>query len=231
MEKFRIFNRSSENMHELADDSIDLVVTDPPFNIGTCYDGSPDNTPYANYVQMIERVISEIARVVKPEGLSILLLPERVQYDGEIHDYPEVFGLLAIKAGLHLRDSFSYDIREDDSEDNIRPLTAFKDLNPLKNFHSHEIRGMVFGDHRVEGFPDGRIYDYRPQEGHPCPYPIELIDDLLNTFFTPGTIVLDTFMGTAKLGVEVLKRGGLFAGYELSEKYYQTAKEKLEQTS
>ena len=40
--------------------------------------------------------------------------------------------------------------------------------------------------------------------------------------------VLDPFMGTANLGVEVLRRGSKFYGYDIVKKYYGFAKKKLE---
>ena len=40
--------------------------------------------------------------------------------------------------------------------------------------------------------------------------------------------VLDPFMGTANLGVSTIKKGGMFFGYEIAEKFYNTAKKKLE---
>jgi len=227
MNNFRIFNHSSESMSELEDESIDLVVTDPPFNIGACFDGNIDKIPHENYVQIMQRVVSEIGRVVKPEGLSLLLAPERVQSNGETHDYPELFLKLAENVRLRLRGSFSYSMRED-REDCVS-FRDWKDIDPTKDYHSQEIRGMLFGNPKA--FPTGKVYNYTAQEGHPCPYPVELVKDILDTFFTPGQVVLDTFMGTANLGVEVLKRKGLFVGYEIAENYFKTSKRKLEAVS
>jgi DNA modification methylase len=42
---------------------------------------------------------------------------------------------------------------------------------------------------------------------------------------------LDPFMGTANLGVQVIKRGGIFFGYEIDTGFYETAKRKLEKAS
>jgi site-specific DNA-methyltransferase (adenine-specific) len=80
--RFLIFNRSSESMSELADGSIDLVVTSPPYNVGTRYLTDPDDRPFTEYYAMLDRVFGEVARILKPEGVVVVELADTVFFDG-----------------------------------------------------------------------------------------------------------------------------------------------------
>jgi site-specific DNA-methyltransferase (adenine-specific) len=53
---------------ELEDDSVDLVVTSPPYNIGVSYHKYHDKRPRQEYLQWLEAVGKEIRRVLKEDG-------------------------------------------------------------------------------------------------------------------------------------------------------------------
>ena len=142
MAKYKIFNHSSENMLELGEASIDLAITDPPFNVGVRFGEKVDNDPHQKYVQMIKKVISQTSRVLKTDGISLLLVPKRVQKNGETYEYPKIYSSLCKEAGLILLDSFDYNIKEKD-EDTVS-IANWKDINPKTNHHSEEIVGLVF---------------------------------------------------------------------------------------
>ena len=61
----RIFCKTSEHMEELPDNSIHLMVTSPPYNVGKEYDG---NLTLAEYRELLKRVWSEVWRVLVPGG-------------------------------------------------------------------------------------------------------------------------------------------------------------------
>ena len=227
MAKYKIFNHSSEKMPELDDDSIDLAITDPPFNVGSTFGEKVDNEPHETYIQMIRNIISQTSRVLKPSGLALMLVPKKVQKDGETYEYPEIYSTLCKESGLILLNSFQYNIKEKDytpSADN------WDEIDPTKKHHSQEIVGLVFSKtkQKIKIFSPKTLYQYEERDGHPCPFPPRLVEDILNTYFNPNDTVLDSFMGTASLGVEVLRRGGTFFGYEIDKGFYKTAYKELE---
>ncbi len=61
----------------LADGSVDVVVTSPPYNIGVKYGAYRDDRPRADYLAWIETVGIEIARVLKPTGSFFLNVGNR----------------------------------------------------------------------------------------------------------------------------------------------------------
>ncbi|UCD86036.1 MAG: site-specific DNA-methyltransferase, partial [Deltaproteobacteria bacterium] len=61
----RIFCKSSEKMEELSDNTIHLMVTSPPYNVGKEYD---ENLTLNEYRAFLKKVWSEVNRVLVPGG-------------------------------------------------------------------------------------------------------------------------------------------------------------------
>lgn len=58
-----------EHLSQLADESVDLVFADPPFNLGKTYaSGIDDAIPHNHYLEWSRRWINECVRVLKPGG-------------------------------------------------------------------------------------------------------------------------------------------------------------------
>ena len=68
-----LYFKSSESMTEITDNSIDLIVTSPPYNRGKHYaDEYNDNLPETEYLELLTRVFSESYRVLKNDSLFFL---------------------------------------------------------------------------------------------------------------------------------------------------------------
>ncbi len=65
MEKFVLFNHSSENMSEIKNKSVDLIAFSPPYNTVACYDSVSDTLDWNAYRKMMEKIISECYRILK----------------------------------------------------------------------------------------------------------------------------------------------------------------------
>ncbi|MGZ4938622.1 MAG: DNA-methyltransferase [Halobacteriota archaeon] len=57
-----------EGMKRLSDESIDVIVTSPPYNIGKKYSGYHDERPRVDYLAWMEEVAAESKRVLKDDG-------------------------------------------------------------------------------------------------------------------------------------------------------------------
>lgn len=63
---------------------------------------------------------------------------------------------------------------------------------------------------------------------HSCEKPVPLIEDLIIELSSEGDTILDCFMGSGSTGVACINTNRNFIGYELDEKYFNIAKERLE---
>ena len=63
---------------------------------------------------------------------------------------------------------------------------------------------------------------------HPTEKPLELLEYLINTYSNEGSIVLDNTMGSGSTGEAAVINNRKFIGIEISEKYFNIAKERLD---
>ena len=63
---------------------------------------------------------------------------------------------------------------------------------------------------------------------HPTQKPVDLLEYLIKTYTNEGDLILDFTMGSGSTGVACLNTNRKFIGIELNEKYFNTAKNRLE---
>ena len=64
---------------------------------------------------------------------------------------------------------------------------------------------------------------------HPTQKPVELLEDLIQTYSNEGNTVLDFTMGSGSTGVACVNTGRKFIGIELDEGYFNIAKKRIEE--
>lgn len=78
------------------------------------------------------------------------------------------------------------------------------------------------------GYPsDVLIYDKDAKCVHPNQKPVDLLKFLIETYTNEGDTVLDFAMGSGSTGVACKKLNRDFIGIEIDEKYYNIAKERI----
>lgn len=227
---FKIYNQSSERMPEIENASIDLIFTSPPYNIGTIYGDNQDNLNFSDFKKLLGGLAKESFRTLKPSGRLIVECSDTIGI-GDL--YVELAGLiqsLCLKEGFTIEKRF---INFISSKNGVELLDHGwdEDYSTRKNAHSNCHQIMVFSKTPIIFEPEAEILyiNYQSIPEHPCPTPSEIYNLFLDKYFQAKQNVLDPFMGTAVLGVEVLKRGGNFFGYELDSKIFQVAQDKLSQ--
>ena len=66
---------------------------------------------------------------------------------------------------------------------------------------------------------------------HPTQKPIDLMKWVVENYTKENQIILDPFMGSGTTGIASLRMGRKFIGYEIDEKYFNIAKERIESES
>jgi DNA modification methylase len=85
---FKLYNHSSEDMSETGNDTVDLILTSPPYNIGTKYSDFKDADSFDIYKKTLENIFSECYRVLGKNGQLIIEVADTVFMKGKYVRYP-----------------------------------------------------------------------------------------------------------------------------------------------
>ena len=235
---------------KIPDESIQLVVTSPPYNIGKEYEKKLD---LDLYLHQQERVIAEAVRVISPRG-SICWQVGNYVSDGSIIPldtviYP-IFAGLGLKMrnriiwhfehGLHCRHRFSgryetiiWFTKSDDYFFDLDPVRV-----PQKYPGKKYFKGPKAGQFSCNplGKNPGDLWvipnvksNHVEKTDHPCQFPVELIERLVLALTTKDDWVLDPFLGTGTSIIAAIRHGRRGAGAEIVPRYVEVARERIEQ--
>jgi len=87
-----------EVMRDMPANSIDLMVTSPPYGVGIAYDSFDDDMNFEAYKEFSREWLSEAFRVLKPDGRLALNIPyeiNRQEKGGRIFMVAELWNILA----------------------------------------------------------------------------------------------------------------------------------------
>jgi DNA modification methylase len=227
-------------MRKLPSNSIHLVITSPPYNVGKDYDNHNDKMNYQDYLNWLNEVWKETQRVLIPGGRFCLnIAPTGIKDFNPIHhDFANQLRNLNMKfrteiiwykqtmlkrtawgswkspANPHVIPSWEYVLVFSKGKDRLDG-----------NIKDADITAQEFKD-----FSDGfwKIQPERQRNGHPAPFPEELIYRLIKFYSYKGNTVLDMFGGTGTVAVVSHKTNRNFIHIDISKEYCQIAKNRLE---
>ena len=245
----------ARDMSELADDSVALVVTSPPYFAGKQYeeelgrDGIPAS--YAEYLQLLRDVFAECLRVLEPGGRIAVNVANlgRKPYRSLSAD---VIGILQDDLGMLLRGEIIWQKGEGASGScawgSFRSAT-----NPVLRDITERIivaskgrfdRALTTKQRAARGLPHESTVSTEdfmaltldvwnmPAEsarrvGHPAPFPVELPEQLIRLFTVRDDLVLDPFLGSGSTAVAAARLGRRYAGYDLDPEYLAIAERRV----
>ena len=231
MNRFNVYNKSCTDMSEIPDNFINLVITDPPWNMGVKFGNQENRQSIEEYTVFISSVIKEIHRVITQNGLCVVMLAEKVQFKNQETNLPDLYKEIFSKHNFnHIK---SIDVNFIEEEKSIFSIKKILGWNKYKDdkFYSKNGKILVFSKDQREiektDLINGNTFKFKETSEHPCATSTDMAKSLLDVFYEKGDRVLDPFMGTANIGVEVIAREGFFYGYELVKEYFDTAVKKL----
>ncbi|MGB9797859.1 MAG: DNA-methyltransferase [bacterium] len=235
----RIFCKTSENMEELPDNSVHLMVTSPPYNVGKEYD---KNLTLEEYREFLRRVWREVKRVLVPGGRACINIANlgRKPYI-PLHSFI-IEDMLEL--GFLMRGEIIWNKGASGS-----PSTAWGSWlsakNPiLRDVHEYILvfskgmftrrtpssrRSTINKEEFLEFTKSVWTFPAEPASkiGHPAPFPVELPYRLIQLYTFEGEIILDPFMGSGQTAIAALKSGRHFVGYEIEEEYVKLAEKRI----
>ena len=235
----RIYNRSSEKMRELPDNSVHLMVTSPPYNVGKEYDA---DLAADEYRQMLRRVFAETYRVLVPGGRACVnvanigrkpYLPLHCWIIEDMHAAQFLMrGEILWDKGASAGASCAWGSWMSPSNPVLRDVheyilvfckDSFSRPNPEKRQPTIEKDQFLGWTKSLWSFPAASAR----KSGHPAPFPEELPHRLIQLYTYAGDIVLDPFIGGGTTALAALRSQRQWVGYETSKKYVAIANEKI----
>ena len=221
-----------EKLKLIEDNSIDCIVTSPPYNKGgrsddtkeygetwvrkIYYDKYNDDLPEEDYVSWQIQVINECTRVLKPTG-SLFYNHKIRRWDNKGHFPNWVF----------------------DTNANFYQMIVWDrgsacDVNPNYLYPSTELIFWLTKDkpnvYRKNCLMQNEIWKITPTNSklHPATFPDSLVENCLKLTTERGDVVLDPFMGSGTTGIVSTKLQRDFIGIELSENYFEMSKSRID---
>ncbi len=227
-------------LKKMKDDSVDLVVTSPPYNmnlrirngkycsrqivkeISTKYTEFSDNLPIDEYNKLHTEVLRELLRVADLIFYNIQIVTGSKR---------SIFKMIG-EFSDNLKEIIVWD------KGNGQPAMQQQVLNRRTELI------LVF----EKDYPISRQFRNRGQfkrgtlddlwlikrgksvggENHGAVFPVELVSTILENFSKEGDVIYDPFMGTGTTAVVAKRLKRKFIGSEISQKYIDIAEERLE---
>lgn len=227
-----------EKMALLPDNSVDMVLTDPPYGITECKWDS---------VVPLEPMWKELKRVCKINGAIVMTSSQP-------------FTSVLITSNLKMyRYNWVWDkgYSTGFANANKMPLRGFEDvcvfysklptynpqglieIEPKQRVRSSGGAGEVMGKNgrTLEGkeyvstytnYPNGFIKTKKEKTLHPTGKPVSLMEYLIRTYTNKGETVLDFTMGSGTTGEACVNQERNFIGIERNEEYFQVASNRIQ---
>lgn len=236
----KIFNEDCHQTmrNRMADNSIDLIVTSPPY-----YNARPEYAEYSSYEEYhatMMYLLREMRRVLKPNGRICVNVPDgygRSDYIPIYSDFVEGLKFLKFK----LRGSIVW-YKGNNAVDKTSWGSWCSSSNPSlidvhemiiiahKDDPSIENKGQTIESKR---FMDSvkSVWQINPETNrdHPAPYPVELPYRLIELYSNKGDIVYDPFMGSGTTAIAAMMLNRNCVGSERDEGYYKYALGRIDQ--
>lgn len=211
----------SDLLSQIPREKIDLVLTDPPYNIGFdyktgCYD---DKITEDDYIEMIaEFQQMPVAIIQYPEEMMRLIVPALGPPDEVI--------------------AWCYNVNTNRQFRLINIYNTKVDFNkvrqPYKNLNDNRIKKLI-----KNGSKGSKLYDWfsdiqivknvsKEKTTHPCPVPIKLMERIILLTTEENQIVLDPFAGSGTTGIACFNTNRQFLGFELDPEFCKLANDRIQ---
>ena len=211
-----------EGLAEIPDRSVDLIVTDPPYDIhaGNCGGCFGDRQAYLDIEPISngfsEGVLDELCRVLKK--INIYLFCSQRQIIPLLDYFVTRKGCNWTLLTWH--------------KTNPVPACKNKYLSDTEFILFFRERGVkMLGDYKTKFTYYTTPIDQKTKKlyGHPTIKPLGIVENFIQNSSKPGDVVLDPFIGTGTTAVAAIKTGRNFVGFELDEKYHAIAMKRIEE--
>jgi len=241
-DSLRIYNADILGIDTIESESIDLIVTSPPYGIDIKYQSYDDNVPYDQYLDFTRKWLSKTRDLAKPDGRLCLNIPLDKNKGGQQSVCADVT-TIAKEVGWKYHSTIIW------NEQNISRRTAWGSwmsasapyviapvetiLVMYKSRWDKVLKGKsdITRDEFIQ-WTNG-VWNFSGESkrkiGHPTPFPVELPRRCIKLFSFQGEVVLDPFLGSGTTLIACLQTKRIGIGVEINREYCQLAAKRLNQ--
>lgn len=228
MEKL-ILGDSYEILKKLKDKTIDLIVTDPPYDIEATNGGGS-----INKVKKLNKSLNDLVEANITEGYDIEKYGEQFM---KIMKEPNIYIWCNKK---QIPDYFNFYVNKYKCTFDILVWNKSNALPTYSNKYLSDCEYLLYfrkgkGKCFPQSYEDAKTVYQAPINikdkklyGHPTIKPLDFTEKIIRNSSKEGQTILDPFMGSGTTGVACKKLNRNFIGIEISEKYYEIAKRRIE---
>ena len=241
--KNKIFNKSSEDMSEIPDNSVHLIITSPPYNVAKEYD---KNLTLEEYFDLLYRVFKECYRVLCDGGRACINIANigrkpYISLTRGVYEIMESIGFLS-RGEIIWNKSASAGVSTawgswcSASNPVLRDVHEYILIFSKNSFgrklskKEKEIKKSTITKEEFLEYTKS-IWTFNAESakrvGHPAPFPVELPNRLIKLYSFTNDIILDPFMGSGTTAIAAINNNRYFVGYEIEKRYIKIANERL----
>ena len=235
-------------LKNLKNNSVQLIVTSPPYNIGKSYEKKESLDIYLNEQ---EKTLKECYRILKKKGSlcwqvgSYFEKTELFPLDIYIYEICKKLGfrlrnriIWHFEHGLHSNKKFSgryetilWFTKSNNYYFNFDKIRVPQKY-PGKVGYTGKNKGKYTGNKKGKNPSDVWIFpnvksNHREKTIHPCQFPIELAERLILSMSKTNDLVVDPYSGVGTTLVAALKNKRRTAGSEILKKYVNITKKRI----
>ena len=235
----RLYCKSSESMDEVPDNSVHLMITSPPYNVGKEYD---DDLTLDEYLELLTSVFREsynklvtggracinIANIGRKPYIPLHAMVIEIMLDLGFLMRGEIIWDKSTSAGGSCAWGSWMSASNPVLRDYHEYILVFSKESYSKN-KSQEKRDTITHDDFIQltqsiwTFPAVNA----KKIGHPAPFPIELPNRLINLYSYENDVVLDPFCGSGTTAIAAIQNNRNYIGYDIKEEYIDLAKKRI----
>ena len=238
-----------EFMANFRDESINLIVTSPPYNVGKEYEA---RTTLDDYLRDQKLVISECVRLLHPSGSlcwqvgNFVDRGEIVPLDTLLYPYFKEHGLKLrnrivwhFEHGLHCKNRLSgryetinWFTKGDKYTFEVDPIRVPSKYPGKRHFKGPNI-GKLSGNPKGKNPGDVWIFpnvksNHVEKTIHPCQFPVELVERLVLSMTRQGDAVFDPYVGVGSTVIAALMHGRRGYGCDIVSEYVELANSRIQ---
>lgn len=240
-EMIKILNDDVISTKLVENQSIDLIVTSPPYNVDIQYNSHKDDLTYSEYLEFSHQWMSRCYEWLKDDGRFCLNVPLDKNKGGQQSVGADVT-TIAKQIGFQYHSTIIW------NEGNISRRTAWGSwmsasapfviapvelIIVLYKKQWKKISGSKESDTTKEEFMQwtNGVWTFNGESkkkiGHPAPFPLELPKRCIKMFSYVGDTILDPFSGSGSTVIAALQNNRKGIGIEVDKKYCELSKKRI----